>query len=169
MTHDALVLLPLVALLCGAALELVLARVLSNRAKGWLAVAACLVALGGVFALWPTTYHGQVVNWRPIAWDGPLTLAFHVDGLSELFALMGAGIGLAVLVYSVGYMARDRSATRFYVFMLVFIAGLINLVYSADLFVMYASWELVGLCSFFLVGFWYTRREAAAGRARCWS
>ena len=163
MTHDALVLLPLAALLCGAALELVLARVLSNRAKGWLAVAACLVALGGVFALWPTTYHGQVVNWRPIAWDGPLTLAFHVDGLSELFALMGAGIGLAVLVYSVGYMARDRSATRFYVFMLVFIAGLINLVYSADLFVMYASWELVGLCSFFLVGFWYTRREAAAG------
>ena len=163
MTHDALVLVPLAALLCGVALELVLARTLSNRAKGWLAVAACLGALGGVLALWPTTYHGQAVNWRAFAWDGPVTLAYHVDGLAQLFALMGAGIGLAVLVYSVGYMAKDRSATRFYVLMLVFIAGLINLVYSADLFVMYASWELVGLCSFFLVGFWYTRREAAAG------
>ena len=76
---------------------------------------------------------------------------------------MGAGIGATVLLYSVGYMADDPAATRFYVLMQVFIAGLINLVFASNLLFMYASWELIGLCSFLLVGFWYTQREAATG------
>jgi multicomponent Na+:H+ antiporter subunit A len=76
---------------------------------------------------------------------------------------MGACIGGFVLLYSVGYMAHDKSATRFYVTMLVFIGGFITLVYSANLFIFYLCWELVGLCSFTLVGFWYTNREAVNG------
>ena len=57
---------------------------------------------------------------KPLAWDGPLALVLHVDALSALFAFMGAAIGGLVLLYSIGYMARDRSATRFYATMLVF-------------------------------------------------
>src|ERR1039458_6338363 len=76
---------------------------------------------------------------------------------------MGAGIGALVLLYSVGYMAHDRSATRFYCTMLLFIGGFIGLVYSANLFVLYLCWEVIGLCSFSLVGFWYTNREAVSG------
>jgi multicomponent Na+:H+ antiporter subunit A len=60
-------------------------------------------------------------------------------------------------------MAHDKSATRFYATMLVFIAGFIGLVYSANLFILYLCWEVVGLCSFTLVGFWYTNREAVNG------
>ena len=97
------------------------------------------------------------------AWDGPLALVLQVDALSALFALMGAGIGGFVLVYSIGYMAHDKSATRFYATMLVFIAGFIGLVYSANLFIFYLCWEVIGLCSFSLVGFWYTNREAVNG------
>jgi multicomponent Na+:H+ antiporter subunit A len=96
-------------------------------------------------------------------WDGPIQLAYHIDGLSFMFALMGAGIGSAVLLYSVGYMEKEKGATRFYSLVLIFIAGLIHLVYTSDLFLVYLSWELVGLCSFFLVGFWYRDREAAYG------
>jgi hypothetical protein len=76
---------------------------------------------------------------------------------------MGAGIGSAVLLYSVGYMEKEKGATRFYSLVLIFIAGLIHLVYTSDLFLVYLSWELVGLCSFFLVGFWYRDSEAASG------
>ena len=76
---------------------------------------------------------------------------------------MGTGLGAFVLLYSIGYMAHDKSATRFFATMLVFIGGFVGLVYSANLFIFYLCWELVGLCSFSLVGFWYTNREAVAG------
>jgi len=59
----------------------------------------------------------------------------HVDALSVLFALMGTGLGAFVLLYSIGYMAHDKSATRFYASMLVFIGGFVGLVYSANLFI----------------------------------
>jgi len=95
--------------------------------------------------------------------DSPLALVLHVDALSILFAFMGSSIGLLVLLYSIGYMAHDKAATRFYCTMLIFIGGFIGLVFSANLFVFYLCWELVGLCSFSLVGFWYTNRGAVAG------
>jgi len=151
------------ALLAGVILEALLGRVLSSKAKGWLAFACSLVALGGVFALQSKTLRGMALDARLSAWEGPISLSYHVDGLGLFFALMAVGIGAAVLLYSVGYMADDRSASRFYILMLVFIAGLVHLVFAADLFVMYLSWEVIGLCSFLLVGFWYKNPESAYG------
>ncbi|HZL64832.1 MAG TPA: NADH-quinone oxidoreductase subunit L, partial [Thermoleophilia bacterium] len=157
------VIAPIAILFAGAALQAVCSRLLSSRAKGWLAFGVSLVALAAVLILWPSVYHGHALNLSLPGWSGPLALTFHVDGLSQLFALMGAGIGAAILLYSIGYMAEDRAATRFYILMQIFIAGLIALVYASNLLLMYACWELIGLCSFALVGFWYTQREAAAG------
>jgi multicomponent Na+:H+ antiporter subunit A len=116
-----------------------------------------------VAGLVPFVQAGQAIDVHPFGWDGPLQLALHVDALSVLFALMGAGLGGFVLIYSIGYMAHEKSATRFFATMLVFIAGFVGLVYSANLFIFYLCWELVGLCSFSLVGFWYTNSEAVAG------
>jgi multicomponent Na+:H+ antiporter subunit A len=153
----------LLALLAGVALELLLAGVLSPRAKGWLALVSVLGSLAGVIAAWPGILAGHVVDVAFGRWDGPVQLAYHIDGLSLLFALMGAGIGTAVLLYSVSYMDREKGTTRFYSLMLIFIAGLIHLVYTADLFIFYLNWEVVGLCSFLLVGFWYDNPDAAYG------
>jgi len=157
------IIFPVGALLGGVVLEALLVRVLSSKAKGWLAFICSLVALGGVFALRSKTLQGMALDARLSAWEGPISLSYHVDGLGLFFALMALGIGAAVLLYSVAYMAEDRSASRFYILMLVFIAGLVHLVFAADLFVMYLSWEVIGLCSFLLVGFWYKNREAAYG------
>ncbi len=157
------VLLPLGLPLACVALQLMLARVLSARVKGWLAFAGGLGSLAGVIYSWPAVLAGKTLDQAFGRWDGPIQLAYHIDGLSFLFALIAAGIGSAVLLYSVAYMERDAAATRFYCFILIFIAGLIHLVYSADLFLVYFSWEVVGLCSFFLVGFWYKLPEAAYG------
>ena len=80
-----------------------------------------------------------------------------------LFAFMGTGLGAIVLLYSIGYMGRDRAITRFYATMLIFIGGFVALVYCANLFLLYICWEVIGLCSFSLVGFWYQQREAVLG------
>jgi multicomponent Na+:H+ antiporter subunit A len=116
-----------------------------------------------VAATVPLLQAGQAIDLNLFKWDGPLALVLHVDALSILFAAMGAFLGGFVLLYSIGYMAHDKAATRFYASMLVFIGAFVGLVYSANLFIFYLCWEVVGLCSFSLVGFWYTNREAVAG------
>lgn len=158
-----LVILPIALPLLGALLEALLARMLSGKAKGWLAFSATLGALASVIALYPATLAGRASELTLGAWDGPASLAFYVDGVSQLFALMAASIGAAVLLYAVEYMSHERSSTRFYIIMQVFIAGFITFVYARDLLLLYAGWEIIGLCSFLLVGFWYTQPAAAAG------
>lgn len=163
MIRTTLILLAPSALLAGAALQLAVARLRSARAKGMLAFAACMTALAAVAALIPAVRAGGALDVHLGTWDGPLALALHVDALSVLFGLMAGGIGALVLLYSIGYMAHDRAATRFYCLMLLFIGGFMGLVFSANLFILYLCWEVVGLCSFSLVGFWYTNREAVWG------
>jgi len=163
MDASTLILMAPCALLLGAVLQILVARVFSARTKGILAFLCCLPSIVAVAGIAPLVRNGQAFDRRLLPWDGPLALVVHVDALSVLFAFMGACIGGLVLLYSIGYMAHDKSATRFYAIMLVFIGGFIALVYSANLFIFYLCWELVGLCSFSLVGFWYTNREAVNG------
>jgi NADH:ubiquinone oxidoreductase subunit 5 (subunit L)/multisubunit Na+/H+ antiporter MnhA subunit len=158
-----LAVLPIAVLLLGVAMQGLLSPVLSSKGKGWMAFGFTCASLVAVMALWPTVFHGAAIDLRLGAWDGPIALSYHVDGLSQLFALMGTAIGSAVMLFSVGYMAHDESATRFYIVLQIFIAALVNLVYSSNLLLMYASWEAVGVCSFLLVGFWYRQPEAASG------
>jgi multicomponent Na+:H+ antiporter subunit A len=163
MNAETLILIAPGSLLLGAVLQIFAARLSSARVKGILAALCCLPAVVAVAAAARLVQAGQAIEVRPFHWDGPLDLVLHVDALSVLFALMGTGLGGFVLLYSIGYMAHDKAATRFYASMLVFIAGFVGLVYSANLFIFYLCWELVGLCSFSLVGFWYTNREAVRG------
>ena len=163
MTAATLILIAPCSLLLGAVLQILVARLCSARTKGILALLTCLPALAATAGLIPAMRSIQSVDMQMGAWDGPLALVLHVDALSILFAFMGASIGGLVLLYSIGYMAHDKAATRFYCAMLVFIGGFISLVFSANLFIFYLCWEVVGLCSFSLVGFWYTNREAVAG------
>jgi NADH:ubiquinone oxidoreductase subunit 5 (subunit L)/multisubunit Na+/H+ antiporter MnhA subunit len=158
-----LILIAPCALLLGAALQILVGRFCSARAKGILALLTCLPAVFAVIGLAPAVRGGQSIDLHLLPWDGPLALVLHVDALSVLFAFMGAVIGGLVLLYSIGYMAHDKSATRFYAIMSIFIGGFISLVFCANLFIFYLCWELVGLCSFGLVGFWYTNREAVNG------
>ncbi|MDR3753619.1 MAG: proton-conducting transporter membrane subunit [Terracidiphilus sp.] len=163
-THlSTLILIAPCSLLLGAALQILVGRLCSARAKGILAFLTCVPAIFAVIGMAPAVRGGQSIDLHLLPWDGPLALVLHVDALSVLFAFMGAVIGGLVLLYSIGYMAHDKSATRFYTLMLIFIGGFISLVFSANLFIFYLCWELVGLCSFGLVGFWYTNREAVNG------
>jgi multicomponent Na+:H+ antiporter subunit A len=163
MTAATLILIAPCSLLLGAALQIFVARLCSARTKGILAFLACPPALVAVLGILPSVRSGQAIELNVFQSASPLALVLHVDALSVLFALMGASIGAMVLLYSIGYMAHDKAATRFYCTMQIFIGGFIGLVFSANLFIFYLCWELVGLCSFSLVGFWYTNRGAVAG------
>ena len=163
MDGSTLILIAPCSLLLGAVLQILVARLCSARTKGILAFLSCVPALLAVLAMMPSVRSGQAVELNLFQWDSPLALVLHVDALSVLFAAMGSCIGALVLLYSIGYMAHDKAATRFYCTMLLFIGGFIGLVYSANLFILYLCWELVGLCSFSLVGFWYTKPGAVAG------
>jgi multicomponent Na+:H+ antiporter subunit A len=162
MIHSVFV--PTGVLFAAALLEILLAGILSRRAKGSLAFLAAAIALTAVLAMMPEVIHGQVLTATLFDWDAGIPLAYHVDGLSILFILMGTGMGSAILLYSVGYMAEEEEGTtRFYVLMLVFIGGFVMLVCAANLLIAYFAWELIGLCSYLLVGFWYKQRAAVDG------
>lgn len=163
LSDSAMLLLAPCALGVGALVQLFLAPIRSSRFKGSIATLWALPALASVILAIPEIRGGRTVDATLLNWDGPLAIALHVDALSVLFALMGTLLGAIVLLYSIGYMAHDRAATRFYATMLLFIGGFVGLVYSANLFLMYLFWELIGLCSFSLVGFWYKQREAVMG------
>jgi NADH-quinone oxidoreductase subunit L len=100
--------------------------------------------------------------WLPVA-EGP-GLAFGVllDPLSTSMALVVAAITLAVMVYSLGYMAGDPGFARYYGFLSLFAWAMLGLVLASNLLQTLVFWELVGLASFLLIGFWFERPGPAA-------
>src|SRR5207249_2739565 len=74
-------------------------------------------------------------------------------------------VGFLIHVYSTGYMADDDGYRRYFLYLNLFTFSMLTLVLAANFLVMFVGWEAVGLCSYLLIGFWYTRRSAAdAGR-----
>ena len=70
-------------------------------------------------------------------------------------------IGLLILVYSSGYMSQDKSQSRYYALMLLFIGAMVGLVLADNFLQLFIFWEVVGVCSYALIGFWYERPAAA--------
>ena len=96
------------SLVLGAAVQILVAKLVSARTKGILATLFCLPSLLAVAALVRPVAAGQSLDVKLFAWDGPLALVLHVDALSVLFALMGAGIGGFVLLYSIGLLSEEE-------------------------------------------------------------
>ena len=96
-----------------------------------------------------------------------LTLALWLDPLSELMATLVSIVGLLVFVYAVAYMAEDARRGRFFAEFSLFTGSMLTLVLAADLITLFIAWELVGLCSYLLIGFWFERSGApeAASKA----
>lgn len=95
-------------------------------------------------------------------WIPPLNIrsGMLVDPLSVLFTNLVAFVGFVVLLYSLGYMQHEEGLTRYYLLVLVFIGSMTGLVLSDNMIQMYMFWELVGVCSYLLISFWYHRTEA---------
>lgn len=93
-----------------------------------------------------------------------LAMGVLVDPLTAMMLMVVTTVSLLVQIYSVGYMAHDPAAGRFFAFLSLFAASMLGLVISVNFLQMYVFWELVGLCSYLLIGFYYYKdsaREAA--------
>ncbi len=96
-------------------------------------------------------------DWITIPIVGTVQFGMLVDPLSVFMACIATGIGFLILVYSLGYMKGDAALTRYWFLMQLFIGGMTLLVMANTLFVTFIGWEIVGLCSYALIGFWYNR------------
>ncbi len=91
-------------------------------------------------------------------------VAFLIDPLSLTLMLVVTGVGSLIHLYSVGYMSHDESYSRYFTYLNLFCFAMLTLVMGANLFMMFIGWEGVGLCSYLLIGFWFTdKAKAAAG------
>jgi NADH-quinone oxidoreductase subunit L len=86
--------------------------------------------------------------------------------VTALLSVAVAMVGTFVLIYAVGYMKRECGQARFYAVMSLFLAAMQALVLAGDWVLLLAAWELIGLCSYLLIGFWFQRPEAANAASR---
>lgn len=91
-----------------------------------------------------------------------LRLGWVLNPLTAGMAVMVAFVSLLIFIYSVGYMARDENFTRFFCFLSLFAGAMLGVVIANSLLLLFICWELVGLASYLLIGFWYFKPSAAA-------
>ena len=89
-------------------------------------------------------------------------LGWVLDPLSAVMLVMVSFVGLLIFIYSTGYMAEDENYTRFFCFISLFAGAMLGMVIANSLLLLFICWELVGLTSYLLIGFWYQRPAAAA-------
>ena len=117
------------------------------------------------------TYGGDPVVADFYTWmaagDLDLSFAYRVDELSLIMTLVVTGVGGIIHLYSIGYMHGDEGYWRFFAYLNLFIFAMLNLVLANNLPVLFLGWEGVGLCSYLLIGFWYTdlSNSSAANKA----
>ena len=125
-----------------------------------------------------SSWNGAVYAWAVIG-DTPLQIGFQIDRLTALMMVVVTFVSLMVHVYTIGYMAEDPGYQRFFAYISLFTFSMLMLVMANNFLQLFFGWEAVGLVSYLLIGFWYTRPapartprrsracRSAQGSARC--
>lgn len=144
---------------------------LTPRSGRKLAAGAAIAAMLGAFVLSCLALQGaladpaakQVFNF---AWfdlgSGALRLGFLLDPLTAFMCVMVTFVGALIFIFSTGYMKEDANFTRFFCFLSLFAAAMLGLLVANSLLLLFLCWELVGLASYLLIGFWFHKPSAAA-------
>jgi NADH-quinone oxidoreductase subunit L len=160
--------------LAGAVINGLLGRRLPDRLIHWIGCTsvflAFLTAAAGLFALVAIKEPQQrlliqpLYQWLLTVWpQGQFSLeaALRLDPLSVVLCLVVTGVGFLIHLYSVGYMADDPSQPRYFAYLNLFTFAMLLLVLADNLLLMFVGWEGVGLCSYLLIGFWFSDLEKA--------
>ncbi len=141
------------------------------RSGRTLATAAAIVAMGASFGVACLALAGaladpaahQVFNfaWFDVGTQA-LRLGFQLDPLTAFMCVMVTFVGLLIFIFSTGYMKDDPNAARFFCFLSLFAAAMLGLLVANSLLLLFICWELVGLASYLLIGFWFHKPAAAA-------
>jgi proton-translocating NADH-quinone oxidoreductase chain L len=139
---------------------------------------AAALAIGGLgvsllIALWAFAHtmlgwanHAAVRETVNFTWiqvgTAHVDLGWVLDPLAAVMLVMVCFVGLLIFIYSTGYMAHDENFTRFFCFLSLFAGGMLGVVIANSILLLFMSWEIVGLTSYLLIGFWYHKPSAAA-------
>jgi NADH-quinone oxidoreductase subunit L len=146
-------------------------RRLGDPVAGWLGTAT----VGGAFVVACITYAGllgkpagpareytqNLFSWIPVG-ALQVKVALLVDPLSVTMVLFVTGISTLIHLYSIGYMKGDKDYPKFFVYLNLFVASMLILVLANNLLFTFVGWEGVGLCSYWLISFWFGRDSAAS-------
>jgi NADH-quinone oxidoreductase subunit L len=169
-TPDQLLVLALLALpIAGFGLTALVGRRLYERA--WVIAVPTMVLTWaiGMYLVYQTLFvgafgheglHFSLYEWIP-AGSFSIEANFAVDALTAVVLIVVTTVGMLVHVYSIGYMAHDPGRWRFFAYLNLFMFSMLLLVLADNFLLLFAAWELVGLSSYLLIGFWYSRRSAA--------
>ena len=141
-------------------------KLASGLAIGSLAfsLVLALIAFAHVLSGWS---HGFAVreavnfSWIQVG-SAHVELGWVLDPLAAVMLVMVTLVGLLIFIYSTGYMAHDENYTRFFCFLSLFAGAMLGVVISNSILLLFMCWEIVGLTSYLLIGFWYQRPAAAA-------
>src|SRR3974377_2120484 len=160
---------PLLAAALSAVLKQGCRKTAATLAIGAMVLALVLSLVAFVSAL---HHSGEPVRFFNFRWfqlsgatpnhDGCLKLGWVLDPLTAVMLVMVSFVSLLIFIYSVGYMAHDENFTRFFCFLALFAAWMLGVVIANNLLLFFICWELVGLTSYLLIGFWYHKPSAAA-------
>ncbi|MDA0263788.1 MAG: NADH-quinone oxidoreductase subunit L [Chloroflexi bacterium] len=133
---------------------------------GYATIAALGTALG--FSIWTlrSVAQGHDLRFVPLEWlevgSATIDMGLLVDPLTAVMLVVVTSVSLLVQIYSLGYMKGDPSFARYYAYMSLFTAAMLGLVLASNIIQLYVFWELVGVSSYLLIGFWHERPSAAA-------
>ena len=151
----------LLALPLVAAVGLGLAGKRPGDAAGWIAVATTLAGLLlSISYFSPNEIQLFHYNWAALG-TYTLRLSLRLDNLGGLMLLLVHFVALLVQIYSIAYMRADAARVRYFAFIQLFIFSMLGIVLAGSLLMMYVFWELVGLSSYLLIGFWHRKPRAA--------
>ena len=126
-------------------------------------VIALFLSLG---AFWPTLQTPGYRVFQNFTWftfgEQSLRLGFVLDPLAAAMLVMITLVSLCIFIFSVGYMTADKNFTRFFAYLSFFSAAMLGVVIANSLLLLFICWELVGLASYLLIGFWIYKPSAAA-------
>jgi NADH-quinone oxidoreductase subunit L len=126
-------------------------------------IAALLLAIGAFVSTLPTPGTRVVQNFTWFTFgDQTLRIGVVLDPLAAAMLVMITFVGLWIFVFSKGYMTGDKDFTRFFAYLSFFSAAMLGVVIANSLLLLFVSWELVGLASYLLIGFWIHKPSAAA-------
>ncbi|HEX2279128.1 MAG TPA: NADH-quinone oxidoreductase subunit L, partial [Candidatus Tectomicrobia bacterium] len=124
-----------------------------------------ICSLTAFFALFNLPPESRVVEVVVYQWvtsgDFQAAMGFLLDPLSAIMILVVTGVGLLIHIYSLGYMHGDDGIQRYFAYLNLFVFAMLLLVLGNNFLLMFLGWEGVGLCSYLLIGFWFTRQSAA--------
>src|ERR1017187_9418206 len=160
--------LPMLAAGLGALAKQRHRRFAASLAIGAMGLSLLLSLCAFAHALKPGPNPRQVFNFDWFQMGDPgapgtvVKLGWVLDPLTAVMLVMVSFVGLLIFIYSVGYMARDENFTRFFCFLSLFAGAMLGVVIANSLLLFFICWELVGLTSYLLIGFWYHKPAAAA-------